>query len=383
MRKTIKNLRLTKGICADLNQFKQIRKSLNDIQQQINDKHSRIKNGEEELEINEELRQLYATAYEQSKKEQDLIIVILAELSQLVEKAEERQQKEEAAAAALTIQSQIQSNSNASITSPTLVTTPTTSLPPTIDAMQVEELELPPQTTTVESINTSPIPTVTAPTIATTAVTSSSSNNNTIASKSVSTKEPPTTRGKKKQKKNKTEEETKTTSPQVVKEETAVPSTSSQEKPITMDKYLGSETDEIPVGSKVAARISGTTEESGDTGFWILASVVKYIPDKGRYEVEDEDPGDEENPGKKRYKLNKKHIIPLPTDFSQHKVFKKGDQVFAIFPNTTTFYRAIVKTLPTAKNQRNYYLEFEDDEEDGGTPQRKVSYKYVIPIPKN
>ena len=38
--------------------------------------------------------------------------------------------------------------------------------------------------------------------------------------------------------------------------------------------------------------MSGTKEG----GFWILASVVRYFPEKARYEVEDEDPGDENDP---------------------------------------------------------------------------------------
>jgi len=51
--------------------FKQARKTLNDVQQKINDKHRRILSNEEELEVNEELRQLYAEYFENSKREQE------------------------------------------------------------------------------------------------------------------------------------------------------------------------------------------------------------------------------------------------------------------------------------------------------------------------
>ena len=155
------------------------------------------------------------------------------------------------------------------------------------------------------------------------------------------------------------------------------------QQPISSDKYLQIE-EGIPPKSKVAARISGASEESGYSGFWILASVLKYYPDKNRYDVIDEDNSDDEettHTDRKTYKLNKNHIVQLPTDFSQHKPFKKGDQVFAVFPDTTTFYPAIVDTAPT-KNSKNYYLKFEDDEEDGKTPLRKVSFKNVMAIPK-
>ncbi|KAL9641440.1 hypothetical protein ABK040_013367 [Willaertia magna] len=134
----------------------------------------------------------------------------------------------------------------------------------------------------------------------------------------------------------------------------------------------------ITNGSKVAARIGSSNDEGCEEGFWILASVVKYIPDKQKYEVEDEDSDDED--GGKHYKLKKECLVPISTEFSQHKILKKGEKCLAIFPDTTTFYSAIVDSSPTPF-QRYYYLRFDDDTEDGKTPLRKVNYKYVMSCP--
>ena len=51
-----------------------------------------------------------------------------------------------------------------------------------------------------------------------------------------------------------------------------------------------------------------------------------------------------------------------------------------MFPDTTTFYPAIVDQAPK-KRSTDFLLKFEDDEEDGDTPSRRVSYKYVVPFP--
>ncbi|KAG2387207.1 hypothetical protein C9374_001539 [Naegleria lovaniensis] len=352
-----KSVRLTKKICNDMSTFKGTRKRLTELQQKINEKHSKIRSGEEKLEVNEELRQIYAEFFENTKKEQDLIIVILAQLSLLVEKAEEKQKEsgvftQQAIATDTTPQADslaAEGASNVAVPSqPQQPTTPQATAVST-DAMQVDEED--------EEMATAP------------------SGSSATANISDSEKQPAgktTTRTTKKRQ----TKGTKST------KEPASERTKTEAQPITTDKYL--QLDEgIPVKSKVAARISGASEESGDSGFWILASILKYYPDKNRYDVIDEDNSDDESSTSERktYKLNKNHIVQLPTDFSQHKPFKKGEQVFAVFPDTTTFYPAIVDTAPT-KNSKNYYLKFEDDEEDGKTPLRKVSFKYVMPLPK-
>lgn len=62
----------------------------------------------------------------------------------------------------------------------------------------------------------------------------------------------------------------------------------------------------------------------------------------------------------------------------------------AIFPETTSFYRAVVSKQPVWKKSSSGYqpivkemiVKFEDDEDDqGNTPHRRVPSRYVIPLP--
>jgi hypothetical protein len=147
--------------------------------------------------------------------------------------------------------------------------------------------------------------------------------------------------------------------------------------------YLNEEEPELGMapGDKVAARISGEAADI-DESLVILASVVRPL-DRNRYEIEDEDPGDdsEPNPIRKHYKLHRSKITALPKDFQAHKIMSKGSVVLAMFPDTTTFYPATVEKVPTSANQPYYSLKFENDEEDGRTPSRKVKFNFVIPLP--
>ena len=82
--------------------------------------------------------------------------------------------------------------------------------------------------------------------------------------------------------------------------------------------------------------------------------------------------------------------------------FEKGAGVMAIFPETTSFYRAIVSKQPTWNSGtsaeessggvgnahkprvKEVILKFEDDEdqESNKTPHRRVPSRYVIPVPE-
>lgn len=140
-------------------------------------------------------------------------------------------------------------------------------------------------------------------------------------------------------------------------------------------KEVKSNDEEPKKGDKVAARVSGDN-------FWILASFVQVI-DRNKYEVEDEDTeqlsdDSESHQIRKRYKLQKNRIIPLQKVFNDHVIFEKGSSVYAVFPETTCFYSAVIEKQPTQSSQF-YQVRFEDDEDDNGNPTtRKVSFKYVL-----
>ncbi|KAK8858841.1 hypothetical protein IAR55_003071 [Kwoniella newhampshirensis] len=97
-----------------------------------------------------------------------------------------------------------------------------------------------------------------------------------------------------------------------------------------------------------------TTGGSGGVGGasggddWILATVKRCLGDRMRYEVQDVDDGN-------AYNTTLRSIIPLPdptspTHLSSHpsnlEDFPRDSQVLALYPDTTSFYRATVISAP-------------------------------------
>ncbi|KAL6644139.1 hypothetical protein ACP70R_018905 [Stipagrostis hirtigluma subsp. patula] len=148
-------------------------------------------------------------------------------------------------------------------------------------------------------------------------------------------------------------------------------------------------------GEQVAARVKSDDEKDE----WFVVKVIhfdKETKESGRYEVLDEEPGDDEESTQKyerKYKLPMSCIIPFPKkgDPSSAPDFGQGRQVLAVYPGTTALYRATVAShrkdvkLDFKKIQRksdDYILEFDDDEEDGSLPQRAVPFYRVVPLPE-
>jgi SAGA-associated factor 29 len=129
---------------------------------------------------------------------------------------------------------------------------------------------------------------------------------------------------------------------------------------------------------QVAAKVTRTDEN----GSWILASVQRFYPETETYDVQDEDDTT------KLIRLPWSHVMRLST--GTEGVFSKNNECMAIFPETTSFYRALVSKAPvwvwdTARRQpvvQELVVKFEDDEDAAGrTPHRRVPARYVIPIP--
>lgn len=129
-------------------------------------------------------------------------------------------------------------------------------------------------------------------------------------------------------------------------------------------------------GEHVAAKVTRTDEN----GSWILASVQRFYPETDTYDVQDEDDTS------KLIRLPWSHVMRLST--GTEGCFKKGADCMAIFPETTSFYKAKVSKAPIWKIEHNepivkeIIVRFEDDEDGSGkTPHRRVPSRYVIPVP--
>ncbi|EZA51808.1 hypothetical protein DMN91_003400 [Ooceraea biroi] len=133
------------------------------------------------------------------------------------------------------------------------------------------------------------------------------------------------------------------------------------------------------MGDMVAALVKGN--EEGEN--WILAEVVNFNPATNKYEVDDID---EEQ--KDRHTLSRRRVVPLPLmranpETDPHALFPKGSTVMALYPQTTCFYKAIVKQLPTTATEE-YEILFEDAAYNTGySPPLNVAQRYVISIKEN
>lgn len=131
-------------------------------------------------------------------------------------------------------------------------------------------------------------------------------------------------------------------------------------------------------GEQVAAKVTRTDEN----GSWILAAVQRFYPDTETYDVQDEDDTS------KLIRLPWTHVMQLSKSSAER--YTKNRPCMAIFPETTSFYRAIVSKSPVwtwdesarAPVMSELVVKFEDDEDAAGrTPHRRVPARYVIPLP--
>lgn len=138
----------------------------------------------------------------------------------------------------------------------------------------------------------------------------------------------------------------------------------------------------IPERHKVAAQI---TKQD-----WILASILKFNTVNNKYIILDADEGEEPDPlggsAHKQHQVPSKFVLPLPlyepSIYTAHNELRGGQMVLALYPDTTCFYKAIVHTPPSARRQRDYLVEFEDENEPTGRGEAtNVPQKYVLPIP--
>ncbi|KAI8990171.1 SGF29 tudor-like domain-containing protein [Pilobolus umbonatus] len=129
-------------------------------------------------------------------------------------------------------------------------------------------------------------------------------------------------------------------------------------------------------GTSVAAK---QPKEKDKNEEWILATVIQYFPDKNKYQVEDVD--QDEYGQKPRYMLPPRYVIPIPNS-DEAKVsteIQAHQNVLALYPGTTCFYKATVITPPSKnKDLTRYRVQFEDDNDEV----QNVMPEYILEMPK-
>lgn len=128
--------------------------------------------------------------------------------------------------------------------------------------------------------------------------------------------------------------------------------------------------DILKTGEQVAAKVLSSNEN----GSWILGNIIDYDPHRDVYEVQDEDETS------RIMHLSSREVRKLDDSTSQHR---KGDSVLCVFPETTSFYRAIVAKNPKPPLHGNsgweLIVRFEDDEDDSGhAPPRRVPGRFAL-----
>ncbi|CAM9647860.1 unnamed protein product [Scytosiphon promiscuus] len=126
-------------------------------------------------------------------------------------------------------------------------------------------------------------------------------------------------------------------------------------------------------GEQVAVR-----DDREEPGSWILARVMKYVPETHQYELKDDD--DKEGIGM----LTAPRSLVIRLEDSTKGV-QKGERVLAVFPDTTSFYLGTVHRVPKPAPgaERRIDVKFNDDADDTGrTPARPLPARYVVPLPE-
>lgn len=129
----------------------------------------------------------------------------------------------------------------------------------------------------------------------------------------------------------------------------------------------------IMVGSEVAYKLKNRHFEE-----WIQCEVTKILGDGTKYEIRDPEPDENNNPGQ-TFKANYKEILLVPSkpEVPNLILYPYGTKVLARYPETTTFYPAVVVGQ---KKDGTVRLKFDGEEEVN--KETEVERRLVLPFPE-
>ena len=119
-------------------------------------------------------------------------------------------------------------------------------------------------------------------------------------------------------------------------------------------------TSKLMAASSVSSADLAAIQTSPNSPDWILARIIKHDRANRLYRLRDVD--DEEVV----YTIPQKQVIPLKD--TEYNKWTRGDTVYAVYPDTTSFYKAVVSTVTD-----NGYVcvHFQDDKDDNGVTHEK------------
>jgi hypothetical protein len=108
------------------------------------------------------------------------------------------------------------------------------------------------------------------------------------------------------------------------------------------------------------------------TSDWILAKVLSHDKPTRMYTLKDED-----LQSNQIYRIPESRVVPLRG--TERNRWARGDAVYAVYPDTTSFYRAVVSTPPF---NGFVMVQFANDEDaDGVTHEKAVLMAHVMRVP--
>ncbi|KAL8292126.1 hypothetical protein RQP46_001592 [Phenoliferia psychrophenolica] len=170
----------------------------------------------------------------------------------------------------------------------------------------------------------------------------------------------------------------------------AGPTTAARKKTKQERKELINQQLPLTPGRRVAfhQKVTNVAADGAKEEGWILAQITQCIGgDKTKYQVQDVDFDPNTSTEPATFSANIKSIIPLP---DKHGKFiydiPVGAAVMALYPDTTSFYRAVIVSGPEMiqaekgkKKERSYYVRFDDDDD----ALRRIPVEMVVEMPSS
>ena len=110
---------------------------------------------------------------------------------------------------------------------------------------------------------------------------------------------------------------------------------------------------------------------------WILAKILSYDKVSRTYALSDEDVHSNQ-----LYNIPEKQVVELKG--TERNKWTRGDVVYAVYPDTTSFYHATVSTTPATNPPLNKFVmvQFKDDRDANGvTHEKAVLLAHVMKVP--